>query len=247
MEEPTGPNSLLRWAFLKNKNAIAERADAPKLGDDYCVMTTSQVEGPFYLSAPVRQDITEDRQGVLLNVSIEVVDAQNCLPIEGATVEIWHCDAEGKYSGYPEDTAHDFVRSLQFTGIFGMIGEKHVEAVNEKRYLRGAQHSDANGRVTFKTIFPGWYEPRATHIHMKVLIGHEELLTSQVYFNGDLADEIYSSVEPYKQYGKCPYSINNDLALRNLKEINGVLLAPTWVDKTTLDASVKIGVKRLNK
>jgi len=237
-------NAALKWAFLKNKNKTSGSTSAPRAGDDRLVLTSAQVEGPFYLSSPIRSDISEDRAGVPFHLLMEVINVETRQPVPNAIVDIWHCDASGIYSGYPEGSAHDFVESLKFTGVAGMLGEKHIDEVNEKRFLRGAQQTDADGLVVFQTIFPGWYEPRATHIHFKVIVNNVEHLTSQLYFDQDLCDEIYTTIEPYSQYGKDPYSVENDLALRNLKQIDGVLLTPNWRDdKTRLECSVRIGVR----
>ncbi|MGN6257974.1 MAG: intradiol ring-cleavage dioxygenase [Solirubrobacterales bacterium] len=113
-----------------------------------CVLTPEQEEGPFYIDfARVRRDIVEDRPGVPLALAIAVVDSNTCKPIHNAAVDVWHCDAMGIYSGEPSE---------------GSVG---------KTYLRGIQLTGANGRVEFKTIYPGQYPGRTTHIHVKVHIG----------------------------------------------------------------------------
>src|SRR3712207_4574018 len=65
-----------------------------------CTLAPEQTEGPYYVDNDlIRSDITEDREGVPLDLRLTVQDAQSCEPIENATVEVWHCDAEGVYSG----------------------------------------------------------------------------------------------------------------------------------------------------
>ncbi len=235
-------NDILMSVFLKNKNVIGENTPAPKTDGDRSVLTTAQMEGPFYFSSPLRADVTEDRKGVLLTLKLLVVDVNTQIPVKNAIVEIWHCDAEGNYSGYPEGLAHNFIGSLRFTGIAGMLGKKHINPVNKRQYLRGSQQTDENGYAYFTTIFPGWYEPRAAHIHFKVFVNNIEYLTSQFYFDQKLTDTIYTKAEPYKKYGRNPYKIGNGLALRTLTNIYGVLLAPTWRDKDKLEVSAKIGI-----
>ena len=71
------------------------------------------------------------------------------MAVEGIIVDIWHCDKEGNYSQY---------------------GGTQMQPTNYQSYnfLRGRQVTDANGKVKFTTIFPGWYTGRATHIHVHV-------------------------------------------------------------------------------
>ncbi len=113
-----------------------------------CVLTPEQEEGPFYIDlAQVRRDIVEGRPGVPLALALTVVDSSTCAPIRDAAVDIWHCDAQGVYSGEPSE---------------GSEGET---------YLRGIQLTDRNGLAEFATIYPGQYPGRTTHIHVKVHIG----------------------------------------------------------------------------
>jgi len=144
-------------------------------------------EGPYYYdTALVRQDITEGLNGVPLNLTIKIVDISTCNPIENAAIDIWHCNSEGIYS--------HFVNAQN-------------EAPSGSTFLRGLQLTDSNGVATTKSIYPGWYTGRATHIHLKVHINGSSLsstysgghvsLTSQLFFNDSLSDIIYG----YSVYG----------------------------------------------
>ena len=101
--------------------------------------------------------------------------------MKGVTVDVWHCDAHGVYSD--ED------------------GPMNNERTGGQRWLRGYQVTDAKGLVGFQTIFPGWYEGRTTHIHLKVR-QHDETakttkeFTSQLFFDDRFADEIFRKA-PY--------------------------------------------------
>ena len=107
-----------------------------------CVLAPEQTEGPFYVDGErVRRDIREGRPGQKLLLRTTVVDASTCKPIKGAAVDVWHCDAGGVYSGVGGNTG---------------------------TFLRGIQRTDRNGLASFVTIFPGWYQGRTTHIHVKV-------------------------------------------------------------------------------
>jgi protocatechuate 3,4-dioxygenase beta subunit len=128
-------------------------------------------EGPYYLAGEaIRSDITEGRPGTPLRLVLPVVDATTCAPISGATVEIWHADAGGNYSGFGAATSN-------------------------RTFLRGGQKTDAKGEATFLTIYPGWYAGRATHIHVKVHVGNE-VHTGQLFFDESANDAVYAT-SPY--------------------------------------------------
>lgn len=108
-----------------------------------CAVTPSETIGPYpSLSDFIRSDIREGKAGLPVTLAISVVNVNNaCAPVSGATVDIWQCDADGNYSQYGSE------RNLT--------------------NLRGIQTTDANGLVTFTTIYPGWYQGRATHIRSR--------------------------------------------------------------------------------
>ena len=137
------------------------------------------MEGPFYVDPELdRRDIREGRGGVPLLVRLQVVD-QQCRPLAGSRVDIWHCDARGLYSGYP-----------------GQGDDRDIDTSGQK-FLRGVQHADASGIVAFETIYPGWYRGRTTHIHFKVFPGQSSVLTGQMFFPDDLSEHLFTSVAPY--------------------------------------------------
>jgi protocatechuate 3,4-dioxygenase beta subunit len=142
-----------------------------------CVLTPEQTEGPYYIAdSLVRRDVTEDRVGVPLELRLDVQDATNCEPIRDATVEIWHCDALGAYSGFSD-------------------------GADDETFLRGAQKSAGAGKVTFQTIYPGWYRGRTTHIHVKVHAGGEVVHTGQLYFDETVTNAVYGE-KPYASHGE---------------------------------------------
>ncbi|MDZ4708932.1 MAG: hypothetical protein SH818_11085 [Saprospiraceae bacterium] len=154
-------------------------------------------------------------------------------------MEIWHCDAEGKYSGYPEDLAHNIFGTIKLTGM----KDGNVKPTTDARYLRGVQSSDENRNLKFITMFPGWYDPLSPHVHFKILIEDKECLTSQFYFETEFQDKIFISYAPYSTYGKSPYNISNDGVLRGEKKMEGLLLKPVLSEEGPLEVSVKIGIK----
>jgi protocatechuate 3,4-dioxygenase beta subunit len=135
-----------------------------------CVLSPELTEGPYYIDLDlVRRDITEGRPGVRLDLTIKVVDGESCEPTRDAAVDIWHCDAEGVYSG--------------------------VQG-NDGTFLRGIQMTDADGEALIATIFPGWYSGRAVHIHVKVHLGGTDSYTGQLFFEDAVTEAVYES-EPY--------------------------------------------------
>jgi protocatechuate 3,4-dioxygenase beta subunit len=145
-------------------------------------LTPEVTEGPFYLDLnDVRRDITEGRPGAPLDLKIAVIDATKCTPIEGAAVDIWHCDATGVYSG------------------FGQGGQS--------TFLRGTQVTDASGVAEFATIFPGFYQGRAVHIHMKVHTGGSVVHTGQLFFDPTVTKTVFQTA-PYSAHGSTPDTPN---------------------------------------
>ena len=132
-----------------------------------CTQTAEETEGPFYFEVDkVRSDIREDRGGVPLALAIRVREAESCNPIKDAVVDIWHCDAEGSYSERGET------------------------------YLRGVQVTNADGVAEFTTIYPGWYPGRTVHIHAKVHLDKQTVLTTQMYFDETVSARVYVQ-DPY--------------------------------------------------
>jgi len=146
-----------------------------------CIVTPAQTLGPCHTSGvPVRSDVTEGVVGLPTRVSLRLVEAESCAPIERADVEIWHTNARGVYSG--EAAA--------------MCNRDDVEA-GSASFLRGRQISDDNGVVNFLTVYPGWYPGRAVHVHLRILVDSRELLVSQLLFDDALSDLVYEGHPDY--------------------------------------------------
>ena len=160
----------------------AVRAQAASIGlvtPNVCLVAPETTEGPFYFDpALVRSDVTEDKTGVPLELTLQVVD-ETCTPLANARVDIWHCDAQGNYSGYAIQGSD---------GTLDTTGET---------FLRGTQMTDDNGLVQFRTIYPGWYRGRTTHIHYKVFLDETTVLTSQIFFPDALSEYLFLNVDPY--------------------------------------------------
>jgi hypothetical protein len=148
-----------------------------------CVLQRELTEGPYWLNLHLlRRDIRRGRPGTPLSLRLKVVDATTCKPIRNATVDIWHADAGGVYSGV---------------------------SANKGNFLRGIQRSDANGNVRFETIVPGWYPGRTPHIHVKVFVSGSELHTGQLFFRPSVLGTIYGQ-GAYASRGKADTSNSSD-------------------------------------
>lgn len=202
--------------------ASAEEATAGATGDACYTLTSELVEGPYYIDADkIRQDVTEDQEGIPLALTLKVIDSETCKPLRNAAVDIWHCNAVGVYSGYeamgsggggpaptgepPTGTPTGTPTGEPPTGGPGGRGG-HQEPTDDDRFLRGTWHTDRHGLVTFRTVFPGWYQGRCVHIHVKVHVdgewtdagyeGGHTCHTGQLFFD-EKSVLLTGSVEPY--------------------------------------------------
>ncbi|NUS16970.1 MAG: intradiol ring-cleavage dioxygenase, partial [Streptomyces sp.] len=189
-----------------------------------CVLMSSVTEGPYYLDgALVRKDITEGKSGVPLTLDITVQDSTgSCSPVHGAAVEIWHCDAWGYYSGYT--TANP--------GGSAPAESEDGSTANDRTYLRGYQIANGNGVVRFKTVFPGWYTPRTTHIHVKVHTGGQKEdgtyeggkvnFTGQLFFDDAVAAEV-QALAPYSRHTGSYTKLADDMVYEGNGAAGGLL------------------------
>ncbi|MDE0348737.1 MAG: protocatechuate 3,4-dioxygenase [Gammaproteobacteria bacterium] len=230
-------NAIARAALSRRVNADVRLSAAPSPEDDMCVLTAAQDEGPFFVRAPVRRDIREDRAGLPLTLRMQLVKADSCRPVQGAMVEVWHCDAAGGYSGYRADLARKPVDTMLYLG--GL--DAHLEPTHPGTFLRGAQATAPDGTVEFHTIFPGWYEPRVPHVHAKVFVEGASHLTTQLYFPDDLAREVHATHREYVPHGTPPYTLRNDLILGRQPGADGLLLHPARVGEQMV-ASCRLGI-----
>jgi protocatechuate 3,4-dioxygenase beta subunit len=165
--------------------------------------TPQQTEGPYFVDdMPNRSDLRIDtadgkvQEGMPLNLILHVyalndkvgnAEGPTCTPLKGAKVDIWEANSQGVYSG------------VQSAGT------------RDNNFLRGNQLTDENGTVQFTTIYPGWYEGRAIHIHVKVRASQnsKEPLewTSQFYLNNSINDKVHTQA-PYSNHG--PVDVTNE-------------------------------------
>lgn len=135
--------------------------------------TPAQTEGPFYpVELPGDTDFDLLAQGprryahgLPTWLDGRVVDTAG-RPLRGAVVEIWQCDHQGHYH-HPGDGGR---ADPSFQGF-------------------GRATADGEGTYRFRTIRPVPYTGRTPHIHVKVHLGARELLTTQLYVEGDPRNE----------------------------------------------------------
>jgi len=182
-----------RWLYP----AAAQDA-ATALPQDVCILTPEMTEGPYYVAGPLlRRDITEGKPGLPLRLRFGVVEVsgQSCTPLANAAVDIWHCDAQGYYSGVSSNLPGPDANA-----------DLAAQAASQD-FLRGIQLTDQNGIAEFDTIYPGWYIGRTIHIHVKVHVGGATAgeqyegghvaHTGQIFFDDATSDEIFATNEAY--------------------------------------------------
>jgi protocatechuate 3,4-dioxygenase beta subunit len=213
-------------------NALAGGARAAPLADtsefrDVCFLTPQSIEGPFYLDPRlVRAQIAESRPGVPLRVDLRVIEGATCKPSERARVDIWHADAQGIYSGYE-----------------GQGDKQDLSTVGQK-FLRGTQFTDGKGAVSFKTIYPGWYEGRATHIHFKVLLKDRNVLTGQMYFPDAVNEFIYANIPAYADRLKPRAVVNANDRFANFHDPKRLSFCAIKEERDCYAVSLVLGVDR---
>lgn len=194
-----GAAALALGAIRLRYPAAAGAQEAASPVTDVCVLTPELTEGPYYLPLDlVRDDITEGKPGLPLRLQVLVADLANgCVPLPDAAVDIWHCDAQGYYSGVEGNPG-------------GGANEDAGVGAETGTFLRGIQLTGADGLTEFTTIYPGWYSGRTVHIHMKVHVGGAEdaddtatyegghvAHTGQIFFDDAVSDEVYTAHGDY--------------------------------------------------
>ena len=180
-----------------------------------CAVTPTETAGPYpSLTDLFRSDIRDGKTGTPLALTVKVVNVNsNCAAVANANVEIWHCDVQGNYSQYGTQTA--------------------------QTYLRGIQTTNANGEVTFTTIYPGWYQGRATHIHIEVTAGGRSVKVTQIAFPETVNNTVYTS-GVYASRGTNPMSNASDGIFAD--SLSSELVTPTGSVAGGFSASCQVGV-----
>jgi protocatechuate 3,4-dioxygenase beta subunit len=237
-----GGGSVAALAMAYTPGALA--------ADAVCVVDATETNGPYPAdgtnnapgntsnilsdSGVVRSDIrssfgtsTNTAAGVPLTLKIKLGNAnKGCAALPGYVIYIWHCTNDGLYSLY---TAPD------------------------ENYLRGVQVADADGMVTFTTIFPGCYDGRWPHIHFEVYPSldvatdhRNAVLTSQFAMPQDACKAVYDATPGYEASisNLTRISIDSDNVFRDNSDDEMTMMTPALTGNVTdgYVAEVTVGV-----
>jgi protocatechuate 3,4-dioxygenase beta subunit len=212
--QPTPTSSVDQTSVPTSATPGVDEADGGLTPADFdglaiCTLLPEQTAGPFGLDQQFdRRDISEGYPGRPMRLGLRVVD-ESCAAVQGAAVEVWHCDATGDYSAFAD----------------GGGGKDEGAGTT---FLRGTQTADDDGIVEFLTIVPGWYPGRAVHVHVRVRVDDAVALTSQLYFEDSHLADVYASA-PYSQFGAPDTSLAED-GIAGDAATNGTLLRTTVVE-----------------
>lgn len=186
---------------LASAAALTSSCTPEEMGDPNCPISPTEIAGPFPIKTPaqmVMENIVGNRTGIALRVNFTIQDSNDgCKPMVGALVDLWQCDARGNYSEYDRQIDGD---------------------LTNENFLRGRQVTDANGEVSFLSIYPGWYPGRAPHLHVEVLDSEgRSLLVTQVAFPEDTSEAVYASTD---YNGSADTSNERDGGFRDSLEAN---------------------------
>lgn len=204
-------------------SAASSSTGGTTTGNSSCAVTLEGEEGPYFVDDSAsgfnrsnilsNLDGSNTQSGIPLTLTLIVQDNKNsCAAMSNVQVDIWHCSAEGLYS------------------------DESVESTIGETWLRGYQITDSTGTVKFVTIFPGWYQGRVTHIHLRVRSSYDnsstgETNTTQLFFPQDTINTINSSIAPYSSHGANSTTNANDHV--STSETEGTTLLTLTGDTTS--------------
>lgn len=119
-----------------------------------CILSPEGEVGPFWVKGELnREDIVDGEPGVITYMHAQFIDVNTCEPIPDLWWDVWNCNSTGVYSGV-QDSSN---------------GNGDDASNLNRTNLRGLQQTDEDGIAQFRSVFPGHYNGRATHVHV---IGH---------------------------------------------------------------------------
>lgn len=194
-----------------------------------CVVRPAMTEGPYYVDeglrrSDIRKDTTTGKVSEGVPLTLDFVTSRvavgGCQPRANVLVDVWQCDAHGVYSD-----------------VQGNTGD----------FLRGAQVTNAQGKATFTTVYPGWYPGRAVHIHFKLrplnAAGRATgEFTSQLFLPEEVTDRVHARA-PYSRKGRRNTLNANDGIYRNggSQLLLSLIGSPEKGYRATFDVGLNIG------
>ncbi|KAL2826062.1 Intradiol ring-cleavage dioxygenase [Aspergillus cavernicola] len=160
--------------------------------DPVCILAPEGEIGPFWVKGElIREDVIDGEEGIPVYLEGQFIDINTCEPIKDLYWDVWNCNATGVYSGVQSS----------------MNGNGNDDSNLDKTFLRGIQKTDADGVAQFRSLFPGHYSGRATHIHVVAHLGATVLPNNtlaggyvphigQLFFDQDLVNEVEATY-PY--------------------------------------------------
>ena len=193
--------------------------------DGSCVVSPSETKGPFPIKTPsqlVLENITSDRIGIALLINLKIENKNNdCAPLANVLVDIWHCDKDGNYSEYGGTQ----MQQTDYTSV---------------HFLRGRQTTNSSGEVSFISIYPGWYQGRAPHVHVEVLTNSgSSLLVTQIAFPETISSTVYSSAN-YAAHGQADTKNANDNVFSDSLSQELATLTGNLTDGYTLSKTITV-------
>lgn len=157
-----------------------------------CILAPEGEVGPFWVKGElIRSDIRDGEPGIPIILDGQFIDINTCEPIKDLYWDVWNCNSTGIYSGVQSDSN----------------GNGNDASNLDKTFLRGIQKTDSDGVAQFKTMFPGHYSGRATHVHViahtnahvlpnNTLTGGHVSHVGQLFFDQDLISMVEATY-PY--------------------------------------------------
>ncbi|MQA82832.1 MAG: catechol 1,2-dioxygenase [Streptosporangiales bacterium] len=153
------------------------------------------IQGPYYLPSqtsivgPGALPMREDEKGDPLVFTGTVRDT-NGIPLPAATLDIWHADADGYYSGFAPGIPDGNLRAVVTADAEGRF---EIHTVRPAPY-----EIPKDGPTGALIAAAGWHAWRPAHLHLLVTVPGHQRLTTQLYFSGGewLDSDVAEAVKP---------------------------------------------------
>jgi protocatechuate 3,4-dioxygenase beta subunit len=220
-----GTTATTAGATASDVGQIPEETAGPYPGDGSNGLNVLTEDGV------VRTDIrssfgsagTNTAEGVPATIEFTIVDSSTGSPLTDAAVYVWHCDREGRYSGYSQ-------------------------GAESENYLRGVQPTNSSGVASFSSIYPACYSGRWPHMHFEIYksiddatSGGTKLATSQIALTEDVSDTVYAEAG-YEQsvQNMSRVSLSSDMVFSDGVELETPTVSGSVADGYTIALTVGV-------